>query len=183
VNNPRSEKQISSKYLKSVGYYDQLSQISQLELLKCAFERRAPVRMTVFGKSMIPFLRNGDVIILSSLGGEPPQIGDIVAFEQAEPKRLLIHRLIHQSQDGYEMKGDNCDESDGIISILDMLGMVTDIERKSRHANIGIKRAKGWIAWLSRRNLLTRFQRFLHHPIKLSIHLLGKLLHFPYPVE
>jgi signal peptidase I len=175
VINNKSKKHISSKYLKRIVNFDQLSKISQLELLKCIFERSASVRMSVYGISMAPFIRSGDVITLSPLDGQPPQIGDIVAFEQAETKKLIIHRIIRKNQNWCEMKGDNCSQSDRIISIKSLLGTVTNIEHKSRHANFGISKAKRWIASLSRRNILQRLQKIIRLPITLSKSLLGKL--------
>ncbi|MFC2064440.1 signal peptidase I [Chloroflexota bacterium] len=174
-----SEIRFSSKYLKSSGNLSQLSNIKQLELLKYALEQKVSVRMTVYGDSMTPFLRNGDVILLSPLENNPPKIGDILAFEQTGIQKLVIHRIVHIDPEGFEMKGDNHHRSDGIILPRQILGRVINIEHNHKNANIGISRVKSWIAWLSKIDLLRRFQVLLHLPVKRLINFREKLSSIP----
>ena len=53
-----------------------------LALLKKTLARGAPFRFTATGSSMIPFVRDGDEITVSPLGGAAPRIGDVVALRR-----------------------------------------------------------------------------------------------------
>ena len=111
------------------------------------------MRMTAYGESMIPFLRSGDVVTISPFNGRPPQIGDILAFEKTAANKLVIHRLIRKCEYGYALKGDNCRQSDEMVSKFHLQGVVTHIERNNKQRNLGIGKAKRWIAALSQINL------------------------------
>lgn len=166
MNPPESKRLTRSKYLKPKGRFGALSEVSQLEVLKCALERGASMRMTVYGESMMPFLRNGDVVTISPLEGRPPQIGDILAFEKPGARKLVIHRLVRKCEYGYELKGDNCRRPDETASEFHLQGVVAQIERNNRKKTLGTGKSKRWIAVLSKINLFYWFHRFIQISIK-----------------
>jgi signal peptidase I len=178
VNHPKTKRLTHSKYLKRTGHFAALSKVSQLEILKYALERGASMRMTVYGESMIPFLRNADVVTISPFDTRPPQIGDILAFEKPGANQLVIHRLIRKYEYGYELKGDNCCQSDKIVSKFHLQGVVTHIERNSKQRNLGIGNAKRLIASLSRINLFY----WVHGCFQILIKL-ARIIHGIFPLR
>lgn len=153
---PENSSRDKTKYYRISYGFGNLSKLNQLQLLKCVQERNVVLQITVYGKSMVPYIKNNDVITLSPLKEKSLQIGDIVAFESLATQKPVIHRVIHKKNGMFLMKGDNCVYSDGEISKDWMLGLVANIERNGRSANFGISRAKLLIAGLSRINILQK---------------------------
>jgi len=167
--------------MKRVESFNQLSKISQLAILKIIFERGASIRMTVFGNSMFPFIRNGDLITISPNDEMLPEVGDMVAFEQARNQKLIIHRLIRKEEKKFVMKGDNCQDEDEAVPISHLLGIVTQVERKNRVRNFGISQFKICATWLSQMNILHKVQVILKLPIKFMKFPYRKIISlFPY---
>jgi len=124
--------------------------------------------MTVYGNSMFPFIQNGDVITLSPWGKQSPQIGDIVAYEQAGAEKLIIHRLIQENQEWYILRGDNCSQPDEVVPRSHLLGILTQIKRKDKTKSVRLGKTKNLITWLSRNNILSLMQFFFHIPTRLK---------------
>ena len=123
--------------------------------------------MTVFGNSMSPFIRNGDLLTLSPIEDRKPEVGDIVAYEQARNQKLIIHRLIRKEKNWFVMKGDNCQDEDEGVPDSHLLGIVTRVERKNRVRNFGINQFKMMAKWLSQKNIIIKVKTVLSVPIKL----------------
>lgn len=158
----------TSEYLKDIGTFDQLSEISQLKILQCVLSSGISMCMTAYGQSMLPFICNGDRVTIAPFGSKSLSIGDIVAAERPGTKSLVIHRLVNENNGSYLIKGDNCVHSDGEVLPKHIVGMVVDITRNSKSANFGIGKAGKWIAWLSQRNLLSLIRMGVHFPIRVK---------------
>jgi len=145
----------SSEYI-SYGGELHLSNSAQLELLLGLLKRGVPLRTTVRGCSMFPFIRDFDILIIAPLNEAEPCLGGIVAFIRNNTGKLAIHRIIAKKEVGWLMRGDNCPEADGVVVLGQIIGHVTRIERRGRVINFGFKPGIGsyLIAWLSARNLL-----------------------------
>jgi hypothetical protein len=77
---------------------------------------------------MSPWIRDADVLTIRPrrVGVNPaPRIGDIVAFRQADPDRLLVHRLVARVRGGWIARGDRCGAPDGFVPEACVLGKVT----------------------------------------------------------
>jgi signal peptidase I len=89
------------------------------------------VRLRVFGTSMVPAVRPGDVLSVegASLGELSP--GEIVVFARAG--RLIAHRLVAKTESTDEghvvTRGDRVRQDDGIVSSAQLVGKVVSIER------------------------------------------------------
>ncbi len=123
-------------------------------LLKDILCKGSQCRFQAKGYSMSPFIRDGDVLTISPLPDSSPIIGDIVAFVHPETKKLTIHRIISRKGDSYIIKGDNANESDGLLRKENILGLVTGIERDGRKVFICLGPERFLIAFLNRRGLL-----------------------------
>jgi hypothetical protein len=131
-----------------------VSNRGQLQLLQAVIARGAPFRTTVRGCSMLPFIRDKDVLTIAPLNDVAPHIGEVVAFIVPGCGMLAIHRIIARVGDDWIIRGDNCFQADGIVSSKHILGRVTRRERRGRVVHFGLGREARFIAWLQRAHLL-----------------------------
>ena len=155
-----SDSREPSSYITGGGEL-RLSNPGQLELLRGMEERGVPLRTTVRGFSMSPFIRNLDVLTISPLHDQRPRIGDVVAFSHPENGRLVIHRIIKKTGSGWLIKGDNCQEADGVVATDNIIGCVTRIERNNRNVKLGLGRSGRLIAFLNYGRSLDYFKKLL----------------------
>jgi ribosomal protein S18 acetylase RimI-like enzyme len=131
-----------------------LSNPGQLELLRGVAERGVPLRTTVRGFSMHPFVRDGDVATFEPLSGEP-RVGEVVAV--ALPAgRMAVHRVVDRTPGGWVVKGDNCPEPDGVFGEGEFVARVVRVERDGREVRLGLGDEGRWVAAASRSGWLGR---------------------------
>jgi signal peptidase I len=139
------------------------------ELMAAVLARGAPFRFQASGFSMLPFIRDGDVITLSPTPAHL-RFGDVVAFVNHGNDRLIVHRIVHITRHGYFMRGDNLPEPDGFVSHAGILGRVILVERRGRCVRLGLGLERVVIAFLSRRGwlapLLVSVQHIFHFLFK-----------------
>ena len=125
------------------------------ELMKAVLEKKVPFRFTAPGFSMTPFIRDRDVITISPLP-LPLQLhaGDVVAFINPCCRKLIVHRIVHVSKNGYLIKGDNNPEPDGRVPLSNIIGQVVRVEHRNRPVFFGLGIERYAIAWLSKREWL-----------------------------
>ena len=70
-----------------------------MEIMQDILARGAEFRFRARGWSMSPFIRDGDVITISPRNKKKPAVGKVVAFLQPDSGRLVVHRIIKQSED------------------------------------------------------------------------------------
>lgn len=141
-----------------------LSNLGQRELLRGMMERGVPLRTTVRGFSMHPFIRDQDVLTIAPLKNHRLCIGDIVAFIQPDTGRMAVHRVIAKKSDRWVMRGDNCPEADGAVVKDDIIGHVIHIERNGRNIRLGVIIAQHWIARLNRGEGLVKLKKLWNLP-------------------
>ena len=77
----------------------------------------------VVGKSMLPTLRSGDLVLLRT--SPAYQVGDIVGFSDPEIHAVIVHRIISSANGQYITQGDNNPTPDAYSSTYqDVLGKV-----------------------------------------------------------
>ena len=99
----------------------------------------ASVRLRLWGWSMYPLIRHGDVVELAPAGIEQVQVGDIVLFRSG--RRLLAHRIVRCTFEGQRTslvpRGDNALTEDGPIrDKADLLGQVRAVWRDGREIRL-----------------------------------------------
>ncbi len=121
--------------------------ISHKEFLGLAEEilaRGKPFRFRAQGKSMSPFIKDGDTVTL--VPDKKADVGDVVLFKTDEG-RLYLHRIVKKAESGIVTRGDaylNYDE-DGLTPYRNILGKVAKISGKGY--NFHLKRpVKGLIS-------------------------------------
>jgi signal peptidase I len=99
-----------------------------------ALRRGGITWVKVSGKSMVPWIRPGDVLLVRCTGADRASSGQVVLF--ARGGRLIAHRVIKKvrvaGQVFLETKGDATWDADAPISEMELLGRVTQIFRDGR---------------------------------------------------
>jgi len=90
-----------------------------------------PVKVRASGYSMMPFIREGDTLVMNRAKMDHLKPGDIVAF--IRNRLLFIHRIIEIGlMDEWVLtKGDHLAISDSLIKPEEVLGVVTFINQTS----------------------------------------------------
>jgi hypothetical protein len=103
---------------------------------------------------MSPFIKDGDVVTISTIVDSSPGFGDVIAFIHPRTERLIIHRVVGKIGDAFLLKGESALEPDGLIKKENILGLVTKVERKGKKVFLGLGPERFLIALLTRTNLL-----------------------------
>lgn len=98
------------------------------------------LRMKARGGSMVPFIWDGDLLLVSPAESSAIRVGDVICY-QTLPGQLFLHRVIMRDGERLVTKGDAlaCTE---LIGPGHVLGKVVAIERRgrSRRLDTGIAR-------------------------------------------
>lgn len=122
------------------------------ELLRAGLDLRFRAR----GASMLPLIRDGDVVLVRPVDPDAVRVGDVVLCSHA-PGRVVVHRVVGKLArlEGmrYTVQGDQATRPDGLIPAAQVYGRITSIERAG--ATIAMDRpamrALGWLAVLRSR--------------------------------
>jgi len=157
-----------------------LSNFGQLELLRGMMERGVPLRTSVRGFSMAPFILDRDVLTIAPVGDQEPRVGEMVAFLMPGTEQLALHRVVARPTAGWLVRGDACLQVDGIVGRDQILGRVVRVEREGRDICLGLSVGGAWIAALSRSGQLARLSalrcssrraaRVLHRTLSQPMH-------------
>jgi hypothetical protein len=139
------------------------------EILSCSLLKNTPLRLKVRGFSMLPFIRDEDIVTISPLLNSSLALGFAVAFTHPQTGRLTIHRIIAKRGNFYLIKGDCINKADGLIPKKNILGTVTKIERNGKKVLLGLGPERILIAFLNRLSfffpLLLCGWKFLRQPV------------------
>jgi hypothetical protein len=97
--------------LESPGIYSARLDRGTWALLR----RRAkdqPVRIGGMGRSMTPFIREHDTVLLMPNSARPVAVGDVVLIDLGE-RGLALHRIVERRAGRYLLKGDGNESADG----------------------------------------------------------------------
>ena len=122
-------------------------------MLADVLARGVPFRFEARGYSMLPFIRDGDVVTIAPLRGRRARFGEVVAF--AGPAGgLVVHRVTARRQGVYEIRGDHLSGSDDVVPFAGVLGAVTRVERRGRPVRLGLGPERVLVGGLVRLGLL-----------------------------
>ncbi len=91
-----------------------------MPVIRAALERGQRVRLTVTGRSMEPFIYDGDVVELESMRSRP-SFGDMILVCHLEDCYVL-HRVVKIDGDEFFLRGDSQRDSEGPFTQRDVLG-------------------------------------------------------------
>ena len=104
------------------------------ELFEEILKSGAGLRVRVTGRSMTPFIRNGEVVTLQQMPVTALHIGDVILVKMQRGD-LLLHRIVKKTQAAagviFRTKGDALTLLDEPISGEDILAKVLRIEKTS----------------------------------------------------
>ena len=119
-----------------------------MPVLRAALERGQRVRLTVTGSSMLPFLRDGDVVELEP--APAPRPGDMVL--RTDPpgaaEHYVLHRIVRmEGGAAFFIRGDAQAYCEGPFTPDAVLGRVSTVRRngRARAVDRGVWRAAGWV--------------------------------------
>lgn len=143
-----------------------ISPADLLEIMSVVLAKGGNMRIRATGGSMLPFIRNHDVITIAPLSQSKIRLGDIVAFINSKKEKnihLRIHRVVKLISNGtFLIRGDNSSSHpDGIVPMDQILGKVIKIERDSRIIPFGMGFERRIIAMLSKQNFLVPFLNWI----------------------
>jgi hypothetical protein len=98
------------------------------------------LRIKARGGSMVPFLRDGDVALVTPTAGSEVGVGDVVCYEMP-PGRLYLHRVIARDRDCVVAKGDALPFTE-VVERAQLLGTVVAIERHGRVRRLDTRTAQ-----------------------------------------
>jgi signal peptidase I len=110
-------------------------QADLLELSRELLDRGGLLRFQAHGRSMYPFIKNGDVILVEPRNGDSVGIGDII-FYRRQDDSLAAHRLIkitrRKNRTILFTKGDSLRYTDPPVTGGQVMGRVIMIEGSGR---------------------------------------------------
>jgi len=137
-----------------------ISSAALSELLQAVLAKGADFRFKARGTSMTPFIRNGDIITITSV--KKVEIGSIVAFSRPGTGQLVVHRVVAKRKEEVYIMGDgSSDHTDDWVPIKNIIGHLVRIERNGQDIHLGFGIEKFGIAFLSRLKLLTQLRIML----------------------
>jgi len=142
-------------YFKKIEQEILITNSAFYELIKAVLVTETPLRFHAKGFSMLPFIKDGDLVTLSPLTASRPGLGEVIAFIHPETKRVVIHRIISK-KNGYSLilKGDNSTRKDILFQRNNILGYVTKVERDGKKVFLGLGPERFLIVFLSRMDLI-----------------------------
>lgn len=110
-----------------------------MPVIRAALARGQRVRMTVTGSSMLPFLRDSDVVELEP--APAPRLGDMVLVQTDPPgaaERYVLHRIVRMDGGAaFFIRGDAQPYCEGPFKPDAVLGRVATVRRNGRARALG----------------------------------------------
>ena len=132
-----------------------------------------PVRITLSGYSMNPFIRGfRDYVTIMPQDGLPVA-GDIVMFCKPGTERYVMHRVWTVRNNMVLTWGDNCRKPDGWMPVDCIWGKVILIERGKRTIHPNPIKGLRWAAFWHHAGKIYRFVRRIRNGL---IHIIRKII-------
>jgi signal peptidase I len=105
-----------------------------------SLRRGNPLRLRARGGSMLPFLIDGDVLVVRPAAIAEIRIGDVICYEPPSGG-LCLHRVIGREERGFVTRGDALAYAE-IVPDAALLGVVAARERGGRRIVLDTPRAR-----------------------------------------
>jgi hypothetical protein len=110
------------------------------ELAILTLRRGNALRLRARGGSMLPFLRDGDVLEVRPAGAGEVAAGDVACYE-SPAGGLCLHRIVARDARGLLARGDALAAVERVPATA-LLGLVTAVERRGRRWRLGTRAAR-----------------------------------------
>jgi len=134
-----------------------LSNEALVQIMQAVLLKGMPFRFQAKGISMAPFIKDKDIVTISSIKNDKPRFGDVTAFIRPESGKLILHRIIGARENAFLIAGDNEPDTNEQIPKKMVLGKLTKLERDGKRIYLGLGYERFIIALLSRTRLLSYF--------------------------
>lgn len=119
----------------------------KMGLIKQALGKKETIALVMQGKSMEPFLREGDYLFISKCRLQDYEFADIIAFEtNATNMGLIVHRILNKRGDYFFTKGDASLRRDPPVAFSKVLGKLITVNRNDK--TLGVEKSKNYIMLL-----------------------------------
>jgi signal peptidase I len=122
-------------------------------------QARGIVHVQVSGKSMVPWIRPGDVLVVHRAGIREVSPGEVVLFNRKG--KLVVHRAVENKMLGTDCvlvtKGDAVDDADGLVSAQEFLGRAMLLVRGNREIYLESPAQMAQGRFLSRLSVFSRY--------------------------
>lgn len=122
------------------------------------------------GFSMLPLLKGDSCQVILKYPEQPPCKYDVVLYRRVSDGRLVLHRIIQCTPQGYLIRGDNTYQDEKGITEEQILGVMTGFYRKDRYISCENQRyllyVRVWTLLYPFRRFLVRALRYLRRKIK-----------------
>ena len=140
-----------SAYCTRTGTGLSLSAGAGARFLKAIIAKGRSMKFQAAGRSMTPFIRDGDLITLSPPFKARLDMGDVVGIIDPLTETLVVHRIVGIRAGKYWIKGDNTSEKSArFFDPRHIYARVTRIERNGKSLRLGLGAERRLIAMLSR---------------------------------
>lgn len=113
---------------------------------------RGRVSLCVYGASMLPWVRPGDIVMIRKSNTESLRCGQLVLFRRNNS--LFVHRVVNKAgaleAAQFFVKGDAHPTSDGLMEQGELLGRVMWLYRKGRRIDLDARGQRVFGVFLSR---------------------------------
>ena len=135
-------------------------------------ETRGRVSLCVYGASMMPWVRPGDIAMIRTVGAETLRCGHVVLFRRNNS--LFVHRIVEKKGplDAAQIlvKGDAHPTSDGLMEQGELLGRVVWLYRNGRRIDLEARGQRVLGLFISR---LSLYGWSWHPAVKFAAHIMG----------
>jgi hypothetical protein len=126
------------------------------------------VRFRAHGRSMLPFIKDGDILTIAPINSDNLKKYDIVFYRKPD-KKLAAHRIISKSKKNesilFHIRGDGYVGGTEKIPATDIMGVITKVERNNTKIKLNSLKIKlatiGWTTIQSIRWFIYRVKRKL----------------------
>jgi len=105
-----------------------------------SLRRGNTLRLRARGGSMLPFLLDGDIVVVRPAAAAGVRIGDVICYEPPAGG-LCLHRVIGREERGFVTRGDALAYLDTVPDVA-LLGVVIARERHGRRTVLDTSRAR-----------------------------------------
>lgn len=124
------------------------------DIMTSVIARGGRFRFEARGLSMLPFIRDGDVLTVVQLRPTTVSLGDVVVFRRPTVDKIAVHRVVRVLQGGVSLRGDAALDADGMVPFESVIGYVAGVERNGHRVRFGFGPERRVIGLLSRHGLL-----------------------------
>lgn len=101
------------------------------DIITEVLDNNSKVVITASGRSMEPFIHDGEDNVSLKKPDRRPEKGDVVFYKRSNGK-LVLHRIVGEDENGYVLCGDNQWEKEYGIKECQIIAVLDSVERNGK---------------------------------------------------